>query len=347
MTKEKAQMSTKEKLEEIDLGTDPQKPRPISINSKLSKEEKSELILLLKEFRDIFTWEYIEMPGLDLRLVVHTLNVELGAKPVAQPARVFHTNVEEQIRKEVQRLLAARFIKPIQHPRWLSNIVSMKKKNGQIWCCVDFRNLNRVCPKDEFLLPNMDLLIDSASVNAIFSFMDKFSGYNQIWMALRDAKKTSFKTPIRNFYYTMMPFGLKNASATYQHTMTAIFHHMMHRDIEDYVEDTMVKSRKRENHVKVLRKVFERCILFKLRMNPLKFSFEVSAIKFLGFLVHSRGIDVDLAKATVIAIMKPLATIKELKSFLGKVSYIRRFIPYLASITLIFTKLLKKGQGFK
>ena len=89
--------------------------------------------------------------------------------------------------------------------------------------------------------------------------------------------------------------------------------------------------------------MFERCILFKLRMNPLKFSFEVSAIKFLGFLVHSRGIDVDLAKATVIAIMKPLATIKELKSFLGKVSYIRRFIPCLASITLIFTKLLKKG----
>ena len=91
-----------------------------------------------------------------------------------------------------------------------------------------------------------------------------------------------------------------------------------------------------------MRKVFERCKLFKLRMNPLKCAFKVSTGKFLGFLVHGKGIDVDLAKATAIATMKPTATIKELKSFLGKVSYIRRFIPSLASITSAFTKLLKK-----
>jgi len=91
-----------------------------------------------------------------------------------------------------------------------------------------------------------------------------------------------------------------------------------------------------------LRKVFERCKLFKLRMNPLKCAFKVSTGKFLGFLVHGKGIDVDLAKATAIATMKPPATVKELKSFLGKVSYIRRFIPSLASITSAFTKLLKK-----
>ena len=92
----------------------------------------------------------------------------------------------------------------------------------------------------------------------------------------------------------------------------------------------------------MLRKVFKRCRAFKLRMNPLKCTFGVSSRKFLGFLVHSRGIDVDPAKATTIATMKPLATVKVLKSFLGKVSYIRRFIPGLASITLDFGKLLKK-----
>ena len=110
-----------EELEEVDLGTDPQKPRPISIRSKFSEEEKAELILLLKEFRDIFAWEYSEMPGLDLGLVVHTLNVDPKAKPVAQPARVFHTKIEKQIVKEVQKLLAVDFIKPIQHLQWLSN----------------------------------------------------------------------------------------------------------------------------------------------------------------------------------------------------------------------------------
>ena len=138
------------------------------------------------------------------------------AKSVAQPARIFHIEIEGQIVKEVQKLLAAGFIKPIQHPRWLSNMVSVKKKNDQIRCCVDFRNLNKAHLKDEFPLPNMDLLIDSAAGSAMFSFMDGFSGYNQIRMALKDVEKTAFKTPMGNFYYTIMPFGLKNAGATYQ-----------------------------------------------------------------------------------------------------------------------------------
>ena len=118
------------------------------------------------------------MPGLNPRLVVHTLNVDPEAKPVAQPARIFHTEIEGQIVKDVQKLLAAGFIKPIQHSRWLSNIVPEKKKNGQIRCCVDFKNLNKACPKNEFSLPNMDLLIDSTAGSTIFSFMDGFSGYN-------------------------------------------------------------------------------------------------------------------------------------------------------------------------
>ena len=113
------------------------------------------------------------------------------------------------------------------------------------------------------------------------------------------------------------------------------------------MDDIVVKSRRREDHVKVLRKVFERCKLIKQRMNPLKCAFGVSAIKVLGFLVHSKGINVDLVKAVAIATLKPPAMVKELKSFLCKVSYIRRFIPGLALITLAFTKLLKKGQSFE
>ena len=129
--------------------------------------------------------------------------------------------------------------------------------------------------------------------------------------------------------------------------MMAIFHDMMHQELENYVDDIVVKSRRREEHFHMLRKVFERCRAFKLRMNPLKCAFGVSSWKFLGFLVHSRGIDVDLAKATTIAIMKLPATVKEFKSFLGNVSYIRRFIPGLASITSTFTMLLRKGQNFE
>ena len=124
--------------------------------------------------------------------------------------------------------------------------------------------------------------------------------------------------------------------------MTTIFHDMMHRELKDYVDDILVKSRRQENHVKVLRKVFERCRLFMLRMNPLKCAFGVTVGKFLGFLVHNRGIGMDPAKAVAIATIKPPAIVKGLKIFLGKVSHIRRFIPGLASITLALMKLLKK-----
>ena len=129
-TTKEVQVTADEKLEEINLGTDLQKPRPISVSSKLLEEEKAELILLLKEFRDIFARDYSEMLGLDPGLVVHTHNVDPESKLVAQPTMVFHTEVKGQIIKEVHKLLAARFIKPNQHSRWLSNIVPMKKKNG-------------------------------------------------------------------------------------------------------------------------------------------------------------------------------------------------------------------------
>uniref|UniRef100_A0A2N9IS56 RNA-directed DNA polymerase n=1 Tax=Fagus sylvatica TaxID=28930 RepID=A0A2N9IS56_FAGSY len=342
-----SKISAEEELEVINLSSDPNVNRPVSISASLSVGERMHLVELLKEYQDVFAWQYDEMPGIDPKLVAHSLNVEPGTKPVVQPMRTFHPEVEAQITQEVKKLLSAGFIKPIQHPRWLSNIVPVKKKNGQIRCCVDFRNLNKACPKDEFPLPNMDLLIDSAAGHAMFSFMDGFSGYNQICMSPKDAEKTAFRTPIGNFYYTVMPFGLKNAGATYQRTMTAMFHDMMHREIEDYVDDIVVKSKTRRDHFGVLKKVFERCRLYKLKMNPLKCAFGVSAGKFLGFLVHQRGIDVDPTRASAIATMKPPTTHKELKSFLGKLSYIRRFIPGLAAVTSAFSPLLKKGASFR
>jgi hypothetical protein len=249
----------KEELKVIDLSSNPNVHKPVSISASLSIEERMHVVELLKEYQDVFAWQYDEMPGIDPKLVVHSLNVEPGTRPVVQPMRTFHPEVEAQITQEVKKLLSAGFIKPIQHLRWLSNIVPVKKKNGQIRCCVDFRNLNKACPKDEFPLPNKDLLIDSAAGHAMFSFMDGFSGYNQIFMSPRDAEKTAFRTVIGNFYYTVMPFGLKNAGATYQRTMTAMFHDMMHREIEDYVDDIVVKSKTRRDHFGILKKVFERC----------------------------------------------------------------------------------------
>ena len=121
---------------------------------------------------------------------------------------------------------------------------------------------------------------------------------------------------------------------------------MMHKEMEDYADDIVVKSKTRAWHFQILEQVFERYRKYKLCMNPMKCVFRVSARKFLGFLVHHRGISVDLAKAIAIATMKRPTTVRELKSMLGRVSYIRRFVPGLASVISGLSKLLKKGAEF-
>ena len=259
---------------------------------------------------------------------------------------MFRHEIKTQIKKEINKLFNVGFIKPIHHPTWLANVVPIKKKNGAIRVCVDFRDLNKACPKDDFPLPHIDTLVDATAGHEMFSFIDGFSGYNQIKMSPSDVEKTAFRTPFDNFYYTVMPFGLKNVGATYQRTMTAIFHDMMHECMEDYVDDIVVKSKEASNHFEDLKRVFDRCRKYRLRMNPLKCAFGVSAGKFLGFVVHRKGIDLDPAKVKAIQSMPSPANQKQLKSLLGKVSYIKRFIPALGEIITPFQSLLKKGVPF-
>ena len=166
----------------------------------------------------------------------------------------------------------------------------MKKKNGQIRCCVNFRNLNWVYPKDEFLLPNMDLLIDSAMGNVMFSFMDGFSEYNQIWMAPKDGEKIAFRTPIGNFYYMVMPLRLKNAGATYQILVNCMFSQQIGRNVEVYVDDMLVKSRDKVDHLNDLEETFNTLHKYKMKLNPAKCVFVVALGKFLGFMVSQWGI---------------------------------------------------------
>ena len=144
--------------------------------------------------------------------------------------------------------------------------------------------------------------------------------------------KTAFKTPFRNYFYRMMPFKLKNAGATYQRTMTLIFGDMLHKQVEDYVDDLMVKAKKPFEQLVHLRQVFERCREHNLRMNPSKCAFRVSLGKFLGFIVHHKGIDLDPTKAEAITTLSPPTNLKELRRFVGTVSYLRRFILSLVEI---------------
>ena len=143
-----------------------------------------------------------------------------------------------------------------------------------------------------------------------------------------------------------MPFGLKNAGATYQRAMTAIFHDMIHDFVEDYVDDLVVKSKRAPDHIMHLEKVFERCRKYKLKMNPKKCAFAVNTGKFLGVTVHRKGITADETKAAAVRGMPSPANQDQLRTLIGKISYLRRFIPGLAELTSPMMKLLKKGAPF-
>ncbi|GKV07168.1 hypothetical protein SLEP1_g18969 [Rubroshorea leprosula] len=292
-------LTSLESLEVVDLGDDPANPKQMHISTTLSVDERVakrvKMINLLWEYKDVFVWNYDEMPRLDPALVAHFLNVDPNMKPVVQPNPTFHLEVTLKIKEEVEKLLATRFIKPTKKPTWLANIVPVRKKNGQIRCCVDFRDLNKAYPKDEFSVPNMDVMMDNTTGCEMYSLMDGRRGYNQVSMCPSDVEKTAFHTPIGNFYY-VMPFGFKNARATYQRVMVAIFHDFIHLYIEIYIDDIVVKSKMRLGHFDVLRKVFDRCRLYKLNMNLAKCAFSVSTGKFLSFLVSEHDISVDPAK---------------------------------------------------
>ncbi|KAK5835517.1 hypothetical protein PVK06_011208 [Gossypium arboreum] len=146
----------------------------------------------------------------------------------------------------------------VKYSEWAANIVLVLKKDGKVQMCVDYRDLNKASPKDNFPLPHIDTLVDNTVGYSLFSFMDGFSGYNQIKMHPEDMEKTTFVTMWGTFCYKVMPFGLKNEGATYQRAMITLFHDMMHKEIEVYVDDMIAKSRTKKEYVQVLRKLFLR-----------------------------------------------------------------------------------------
>jgi hypothetical protein len=298
------------------------------------------------EFRDCFAWSYKEMPGLDPQVTTHKLAIDPTFRPVKQPPRHFHPELQDDIIAEVEKLINAGFIKEVQYPQWLTNIVPVMKKNGQVQVCVDFHDLNRACPKDDFPIPITEMVVDATTGYGAMSIMDGSSGYNQIKMNEHDAMDTAICTLKGNFYYTVMPFGMKNAGATYQRVMTIVLHDLIHQSVECYIDDIVVKTRERQNHQDDLRVVFNRLQKHQLKMNPLKCAFAVKSGVFLAFIVHHRGIEIEPKKIKVIFKMSPPQNVSELKSLQGHLAYIRRFISNLFGRTQPLTRLMRKGVPF-
>ena len=196
------------------------------------------------------------MGGIDPAIITHRLSVNPSFKLVKQKRRSFSPERQKAINEEVGKLLQAGAIREVEYPEWLANVVLVKKANGKWRLCIDFTDVNRACSKDSFPLPRIDLIVDAIAGHELLSFMDAFSSYNQINMDLDDQEKTSFVTEQGTYCYRVMPFGLKNAGATYQRLVNRMFQKQIGTSMEVYIDDMLVKSTTTKLHIAHLDEAF-------------------------------------------------------------------------------------------
>ena len=246
----------------------------------------------------------------------------------------------------MDKLLEAGFIIEVDYPDWLANVVVVPKKEGKWRVCVDYTNLNNACPKDSFPLPQIDQIVDSTAGQGMLSFLDAFSGYHQIPMSSADEEKIAFITPHGLYCYKVMSFGLKNVGATYQRLMTKIFKPLVGRTVEVYIDDIMVKSKTREEHVLHLQEVFHLLRKYDMKLNPSKCAFGVSAGKFIGFMVSQRGIEVSSDQVKAVMETPSPRSKKELQRLTGKLVALGRFIAcFTDELRPFFLAIRKAGAS--
>ena len=335
------------------------KPQPVEewlerkINGKtfklgrtLDSETQDQIARVISRHLDAFAWSASDMLRIDPDFLCHRLAMDSQVRPICQRRRKFNEEKRQAIKEETQKLLAADHIREIQYPEWLANVVLVKKSSEKWRMCVDFTDLNKACPKDSYPLPSIDALVDSASGCKLLSFLDAFSGYNQIKMHPMDEEKTVFMTERSCYCYKVMPFGLKNAGATYQRLMDKVLAPMLGRNVQAYVDDMVVTSLEKSKHVADLEDLFVTIARYKLKLNPEKCVFGVEARKFLGFLLSERGIEANPEKCTAILAMRSPATVKEVQQLTGRMTDLSRFVSASREKGHPYFQCLKRNNRF-
>lgn len=321
----KAEDKAVEELVEVRIDTE-QSNKFFLLGSRLTAQERTEMLEFLMANIEVFAWSPYDMPGLDPSFICHHLNVFPGAKPVIQRTRRSALHHAEVVAEEVKNLLEARAIQEVHYPRWISNTVVVPKKNGKWRVCVDYKTVNRACLKDSFLLPRIDQLVDLTTGHNRLGFLDAYRGYHQIAMHGPDREITSFTTPRGLFCYRVMPFGLKNVGATFQRMVTKMFAPLLGRTMEAYIDDMVVKSRHQVDHLSDLAEMFAILKKHKLRLNASKCAFGVGSGKFLGFLVTNRGIEADPTQIRAVQKLKQPSSAKDVQHLAGMAAALNRFI---------------------
>ena len=307
-----------------------------------SKKQFGQLKELLHKYTQV--WDAPELIG---RAKKGEHRVDTGDNlPISQPLRRVAWTERDRIQEEVLKMKDQNIIVDSDSP-WSSPPVLVRKKDGSIRFCIDYRKLNAVTVADKYPLPRIDDVLDELSQGRFFSVIDLKAGYWQIPMRQQDAPKTAFQTIDGHYHFTVMPFGLKNAPATFQRMMDVVLSGLKWKGLMVYMDDIVLYSKTAEEHLYVLEGVLQRLAKAGLKINPKKTSLVAREVSYLGHVVSAQGIRPNPEKVRAVMILKPPSNVKEVRMFLGLVGYYRRFIQAFAAIAEPLYKLTRAGVPFE
>ncbi|GJV34594.1 reverse transcriptase domain-containing protein [Tanacetum coccineum] len=328
--------------ERIKVDIHPEYPeQTITIGSTLTEEGRKALCDLLRRSLDVFAWKPADMLGVSRYIEEHRLNVREGCSPVRQKKRSQAPERNKAIQEEVEKLVGAGIIKKDHYHSWLSNPVMVKKYDDSCRMCMDFEDLNKACPKDGYPLSEINWKVESLCGYPFKCILDAYKGYHQIKMAKEDEEKITFITSQGVFCYSKMPFGLKNAEATYQRLADKAFQKQIGRNLEVYVDDLVIKSRSEHEIIRDIEETFKTLREINMKLNPKKCTFGIKEGTFLGNKVNTEGIMVCLDKVGAVLNLASPKCRKDVQKLNGKLASLNRFLFKSAEKSLPFFKTLK------
>jgi RNase H-like domain found in reverse transcriptase/Reverse transcriptase (RNA-dependent DNA polymerase)/Integrase zinc binding domain/Chromo (CHRromatin Organisation MOdifier) domain/gag-polyprotein putative aspartyl protease len=322
--------------------------RVLNIHQNESDSDKKmrdkDIDKILKDFQDVFPEDLPK--GLPpKRAIDHKIELIPGSNPPSSPTYRLSVTELDELKKQLKDLLEHGFIQSSKSP-YGAPVLFVKKKDGSMRMCIDYRGLNKITIKNKYPLPRIDELFDRLRGAKYFSKIDLRSGYHQVRIDSDDIPKTAFRTRYGHYEFRVLPFGLTNAPATFMHLMQLVFQDHLDDFVIVFLDDILIYSKSKDDHLRHLTQVLKLLKENKLFAKKSKCEFFTNEISFLGHIITDKGISMEPAKIKAIIEWPTPKDISDVRSFLGLAGYYRRFVKDFSRIASGMSELLKKNESF-